>query len=135
MTEATGAVYLEMTNVYKNSEWNLESPILLKIVEEDGIQRVIMDLWLTRHSHYYMILLAFPTSLLMIMNVMAFFIPVDNGEKLSFTVTIFLAQTWTFAELTDMLPASSENFPILGGFMVNGIGFMCSTCVCSVLGN
>ena len=118
----------------ENQEWHLKTPIPARIKEEREMQVAVLTLILSRQSSYYMILLALPSSLLMILNAAAFFIPVDSGEKLSFAVTIFLAQTLNFATLADMLPASSEQFPTFGVFMVNGMGIMCSTCVSSVIG-
>ena len=125
---------LEMTHVRRNSKWSLGNPITLSIKESDEMQQIFLQLVLSRESRFYMMLLAFTSSLLMILNVAAFFIPVESGEKLSFSVTIFLAQTLNFATFAEMLPATSDNFPLFGIFMVNCIGIMCLTCVSSVVG-
>ena len=136
MTEARNTMHLDLSDVHRNSEWDLHSPIALTILSEEASysQQIIMQFSFSRQPHYYMILLGFPSALLLFLNCVAFLIPVDSGEKLSFVVTLFLAQTLNFATLTNMLPASAENFPIFGIFMVNAIAVMCSTCFSSVIG-
>ena len=93
-----------------------------------------MRLHLSRQPSYYMILFAFPSSLLMVLNAAVAFIPIQWTEKLSFAVTVFLAQLLIFSTLTELLPASPQNFPAFGIFIVNAIMIMCTTCLASVFG-
>ena len=59
--------------------------------------------------------------------------PVDWTEKMSFTVTIFLAQVLTFTTMSNMLPANVQTLPAFAIFIINAITIMCTTCVTSVV--
>ena len=51
---------------------------------------------------------------ILVLNVVSVFLPVESGEKISLGITILLAQTVNLLILSNILPASSKFFPILG---------------------
>ena len=99
ISAAKHTMHLPMNRFHRNEEWNLRTPIPLKITEMNERQEIVMELVVSRDPRFYMVLLAFPSSLLMILNSSAFFIPVDSGEKLSFAVTIFFSTDFEFCYL------------------------------------
>ena len=78
---------------------------------------VLIDLKLKRLPRFYERVNIFPSKVLYGLSTIVFLLPVDSGEKMSLAVTILLAQVVTFQTLTDILPASSLNFPQLAYFI------------------
>ena len=51
------------------------------------------------------------------MSSFVFVLPVESGEKMSFSITILLAEIVSFGSISDTLPASSLSFPSIGYFV------------------
>ncbi len=57
-----------------------------------------------------------PTAMISALSTVAFLLPNESGEKITFSVTVFLAFCVNLLVVTNHVPASSESFPIIGHY-------------------
>ena len=93
-----------------------------------------MNLKIKRQPRFYGILFLVPTILLYVLSPLVFLLPVESGEKTSMSITLLLAQVVSMGSLTDVLPASSSNFPIISYFLCFSIVQMGVITVLSIVG-
>ena len=89
---------------------------------------------LQRKPLYYILVLVLPIITIYLLSTLSFLLPSDTCDKVSFAVTIFLAEVVMYSALTDFLPESSENIPILLYFLNIIMFHMGLLCVTSVAG-
>ena len=70
-----------------------------------------MRLKLKRRHYFYSVVFTTPLLTTYIFSGAVFLVPVDSGEKVSFAITMLLAQTVSCATITSFLPASSLHIP------------------------
>ncbi|XP_063728700.1 neuronal acetylcholine receptor subunit beta-3-like [Symsagittifera roscoffensis] len=80
-----------------------------------------------------MLVLVLPCLVLYTISSLCFVLPSDATEKVSFAVTILLAEVVAFTSLSNVLPESSENTPILLYFLSAVIWHMGILCIVAVL--
>ena len=72
----------------------------------------------------------FPNLVLYLLSGLTFLLPSDSGEKVSFAVTLLLAQIVSFGALADLFPANSLSLPILTYFVaVVTVHLSCNCCL------
>ncbi|KAI8505529.1 Neuronal acetylcholine receptor subunit beta-4 [Branchiostoma belcheri] len=71
---------------------------------------------LTRRRLFYIINMVVPCLDLLVLNLAAFYIPPDSGERLGFTITVLLSLVVFQQLLATQLPATSTSTPMLGQF-------------------
>ena len=96
--------------------------------------QVTVEIRLKRLPEFYSRLLVSQIIILDILSPLTFLLPVESGEKVSLAITIMLAEIVTFATITDILPASSRNFPILGYFVLMVVMQVALSCILTVAG-
>ncbi|XP_005093598.2 5-hydroxytryptamine receptor 3A [Aplysia californica] len=80
-----------------------------KAIDIDIIQTILeVRLALSRQPYYYIVGTIIPLIFLSCLNPFAFLLPVDHGERISFSVSLLLSYAVTLASLTDMMPSSSS---------------------------
>uniref|UniRef100_A0A7M5X2P2 Uncharacterized protein n=1 Tax=Clytia hemisphaerica TaxID=252671 RepID=A0A7M5X2P2_9CNID len=110
------------TNAYTNhSEWALGSAKHVRNVQYYGCcpepyPDVTVEVVLKRRPLFYVLNLLLPMVLIGFLTLLAFFLPAESGERVSFAVTLLLAMTVFMLIVADMVPASSETIPLLGIF-------------------
>ena len=57
-----------------------------------------------------------PTALISVLSEMTFLLPSQSGEKVGFSVTVFLSLCVNLLVIASHVPASSESFPIIGQY-------------------
>ena len=80
----------------------------------DGIHscgRISVSVVYKRLSLFYVENLILPNALLLALSSLTFFIPGDNGEKISFGVTVTLALCVNLTLVTSFVPQTSTTFP------------------------
>ncbi|KAI8486048.1 Neuronal acetylcholine receptor subunit beta-4 [Branchiostoma belcheri] len=82
---------------------------------------VVLTLRLKRLRLFYIVNMVIPCVNMLILNIAAFFIPPDSGERLGFTITILLALVVFLQLLTDQLPHTSRATPLLGKYFSSTI--------------
>ncbi|XP_075244617.1 neuronal acetylcholine receptor subunit beta-3-like [Convolutriloba macropyga] len=106
----------------KHDEWELVPPVKISYNERDWrglafFDQMIVELNLKREHLFYTVIFLLPNILLYILSALVYLIPPESGEKLSLSITILLAAVVSFGTISDILPASSRNFPLVAIFL------------------
>ena len=75
---------------------------------------IIYTLQMSRKPLYHLFYLTLPSSLLMILALTSFLIPVESGERIGFVTTILLAMIVFLLLIPSFLPETSDGVPMLG---------------------
>ena len=67
-----------------------------------------------RRPNFYLVNLVFPCALMAFIAALTFMLPVESGEKVSLEVTVLLSLAVYMLVVTDLMPPSSDNFPLMG---------------------
>ncbi|XP_048745959.2 neuronal acetylcholine receptor subunit alpha-5-like [Ostrea edulis] len=89
-----------------------------EIKKEQGESEVKFTLTLRRKPLYYVMNIILPVIFLGYLNILVFVIPVDAGEKMSFSVTVFLSFAVFLTIISTLLPTSSDNTPIISMYLI-----------------
>lgn len=79
-----------------------------------GSRFAILNIKLKRLPQIYVYTLVLPASSLSVLAVSTFFIPIYEGERVSFCVTIFLSYMVLMLQVSDMLPEDSRQLSDIG---------------------
>ncbi|XP_048748158.1 neuronal acetylcholine receptor subunit alpha-6-like [Ostrea edulis] len=101
----------------ENSVWDLVDTSS-EIQKEQRESQVKFTLTLRRKPLYYVINIILPVIFLGYLNILVFVIPVDAGEKMSFSVTVFLSFAVFLTIISTLLPTSSANTPIIATYLI-----------------
>ncbi|CAG2223742.1 CHRNB1 [Mytilus edulis] len=82
--------------------------------------RVVFTITLERSSAYYVMNVIVPVILLGILNVFTFVIPADSGEKMGYSITVFLAFAVFLTIISSELPKTSGS--LLGNYLMFQMG-------------
>lgn len=75
---------------------------------------IVYTLQMSRKPLYHLFYLTLPSSLLMILALTSFLIPVESGERIGFVTTILLAMIVFLLLIPSFLPETSDGVPMLG---------------------
>ena len=116
-------VEVRASQYMENSEWeitgmkqtvhNLTSQDL---AEELTVRYPSFDIQidLKRRYNYYVITLLLPLIWNALLSASGFLLPTESGERVSLGVTVFLSYMFLLLVVIDVIPPTSNNFPILG---------------------
>ncbi|CAC5358264.1 CHRNA6 [Mytilus coruscus] len=106
----------------ENSIWEIISTsVQTKMVL--GSSEIIFTINLRRKPTYYIVNIIIPLIFLCILNSIVFIIPADAGEKISYSVTVFLSFAVFLTMITAQLPINSESTSILSIYIVVQLGY------------
>ena len=125
------AHYAQDTNFVDNEQWQVMEAITRETDLADGVS---VSVRLRRRPLHYFFVILLPTVVIYILSGVSFLLPSEACEKISFAVTILLAQVVAFSALSDVLPPSSVHPPYLLRFLVRVLGHMGALCLVTVLG-
>ncbi len=83
------------------------------------------QLTLKRKPVFYVLTLIVPSLVLSLLTVLVFMVPPEAGEKISLSISVLLSFTVFLIILSDSIPQTSVNVPILGKYCQ-----YCSSCHC-----
>ncbi|XP_048583571.1 CHRNA7-FAM7A fusion protein-like [Nematostella vectensis] len=75
---------------------------------------ISFHLTLSRKPYYYLLYILTPCSVLCLLTLTSFLIPSHSGERIGFITTLLLAMTVYLLLVQEMLPETSEEFPLIG---------------------
>lgn len=101
----------------ENAVWDILDTTS-EIKKEGRESEVKFTFKLRRKSQYYVMNIILPVIFLGYLNILVFVIPADAGEKMSFSVTVFLSFAVFLTIISTLLPTSSENIPVLAMYLV-----------------
>ena len=67
-----------------------------------------------RRPAFYLLTMLFPCILTSCVAAAGFLLPVESGEKVSLAITVLLSLAVFLLVVSESLPPSSDNFPIIG---------------------
>ncbi|XP_067670852.1 neuronal acetylcholine receptor subunit alpha-7-like [Haliotis asinina] len=109
----SNSIGLDIYNV--NSEWDITNTSATRHTEhvlDHEIPNLTFSLELTRRPSMKILTVVMPVLLLSLLNVLVFLIPVESGEKLSFTITVLLSFAVFMSFITNMLPQSADSLSV-----------------------
>ena len=99
-----------------------------------GIKGILsVDLHLERSSRYIMLNIVGPILLICILSPFVFLLPPESGERISYTVTMFLSLAVFMTLLNDQMPRSSLSLPRFSYFLFMALLYSALQCVISIL--
>ncbi|XP_021341616.1 neuronal acetylcholine receptor subunit alpha-2-like [Mizuhopecten yessoensis] len=99
-----------------NGEWSLDRTITGTYVLSD-ISLTIFNITISRLPAFHIVNTLMPIYLLLVMNPLVFVLPVDSGERVGFSLTVFLTFTVFITIVNGVLPANSESMSRLSYFI------------------
>ena len=90
----------------ESDEWALISTSAHEVDDTDGA-KVILSIVVRRLPNYYILNIVLPVSILSILTVFTFAIPADSGEKIQYSMTVFLSFSVFLTIVTSSLPVTS----------------------------
>ena len=128
----------------ENDQWELIRPVSLVTMSLNAFEddantpltssALVVTVHLKRRPLFYMVVLICPNLMIYLLSTLVFFLPVESGEKVSYIVTIFLAEIVNVGALTNVFPASSFGFPKLAYFILTVTVHLSLLCVATVAG-
>ncbi|XP_060063094.1 acetylcholine receptor subunit alpha-1-B-like [Ylistrum balloti] len=99
-----------------NGEWSLEKTTTGTYVLSD-ISLATFNITIARLPAFHIVNTLMPIFLLMFMNPLVFVLPCDSGERVGFSLTVFLTFTVFITIVNSVLPANSESMSRLSYFI------------------
>ncbi|XP_053405084.1 neuronal acetylcholine receptor subunit alpha-10-like [Mercenaria mercenaria] len=102
-----------------NTEWTVSDfPIERHVVYYNCCPEPYPDVTfyviMKRRSTFYILTMVFPYMLTALVSAFGFVLPVESGEKVSLQVTVLLSLAVFMLLISESLPPSSDNFPVIG---------------------
>ncbi|XP_075255777.1 neuronal acetylcholine receptor subunit alpha-5-like [Convolutriloba macropyga] len=123
----------------ENDQWEIVYPITTKVIQDTYLNsndlhftNLQVHVKLVRRPRYYQVVLVFPIVTIYTFSMLTFAVPPESGEKVGFAVTFLLAEIVAFATLSEVLPESSIDFPIILYFVSIVTLHMCFLCLVAV---
>lgn len=118
-----------------NNEWIVNKMPAIRSVEgyPENFTDVNYIIIMTRRSDFFVMTMMFPCILVSAIAAIGFLLPSESGEKVSLEVTVLLSQAVFLLVISDFLPPSAENFPILGTYFAVSMLLVSMSLVMSVL--
>lgn len=113
-----------------NSIWHLDSYDATTDYSKENTD-IKFILKLKRKSQYFIINLVLPIILVGILNIFVFVIPADAGEKMGFSVTIFLTFAVFLTIVSSELPKTSDSISVLSIYLIIELGISISSIMVS----
>jgi len=127
----------DMSTYVQNGEWDLKGvPAVRNEVIYDCCPEPYLDITfvvkIRRRTVYYFFNLIIPCVLIASMAILGFTLPPDSGEKLSLGVTVLLSLTVFQESVSQFMPITSLQIPLLGTYF-NCIMFMVASSVVTTI--
>ena len=112
----------ELTFYKAHEQWKLLEPVIFNDSSRTfgnylNFSDKVLHINIERIPGFYSLIFVAPVILLYVLSPLVFLVPVDSGEKISMSITLLLAQMVSMGGISEVLPASSTNFPIISYFL------------------
>lgn len=118
----------ESSDFKDNGQWNVT--VLGSRISAAAMS---VDLEIRRRPSFLMVNIFLPVIFILTMNIIVFLLPVESGERVSFSITGFLAFTVFITILTDQLPHQSNPLSILSSLFAFQLANSTMILICNVL--
>ena len=117
---------IDIRYYFGSGAWELEST--KATMEGTIIPTVLFTINIRRFPEFAVVNVLVPVLTLTVLNLFAFLIPPESGEKLSYCITVFLAFAVFLTIIADHLPGNSNNMALLCYFLM--FVLLLSTFIC-----
>ncbi|XP_041365994.1 neuronal acetylcholine receptor subunit alpha-7-like [Gigantopelta aegis] len=127
----------KLSNYKEHVEWSVVRLTAMRIAPVySGVSYplIIFSLQIKRKPLFYIINLLFPSVLLSGVVIMGFLLPAESGEKVSLQVMVLLSLSVFQLILLDLMPPSSETFPIISIYFATSIVLVGLSLLMTVIG-
>ncbi|XP_052086270.1 neuronal acetylcholine receptor subunit beta-2-like [Mytilus californianus] len=100
-----------------NGQWELVSSSIVSFSDE-GVSQIRATLVIKRKPLFFIINIILPIVLLSVLNIFTFQIPADIGERMGYTVTVWLSFAVFLTIISASLPQSSDTIPVLSIYII-----------------
>ena len=116
-------IYMKKGNIFyqfyrENPRWGI---IRFEMIEEklgNDANFIVIDIAIKRRPQHFVVTTLAPIVMLMLMNPFVFVLPVESGERMSYTVTIFLSQVVFMTLVGQNMPNSAHPMPRISYFLL-----------------
>lgn len=122
----------DLSNFHANGAWKLMSTSAT-LSDTPSISRVSYIFELRRYARYSVVNVIVPILTLTVLNILAVFIPVASGERLSYCMTVLLALAVFLSFVSEHLPNNSNNMAKLCLLLICILIMSTILCIGSVL--
>ncbi|XP_021369219.1 neuronal acetylcholine receptor subunit alpha-3-like [Mizuhopecten yessoensis] len=111
-----------------NGEWNVDKTLVAEYdAYKPNASALSAELTLSRKSAYFVISLVLPMNLIGLLTPVVFLLPASSGERISYSITMFLSLTVYMTIVSDSIPKVSE--PMAGITYFTLVGLIYSSTV------
>ncbi|KAK7114908.1 hypothetical protein V1264_000889 [Littorina saxatilis] len=107
----------EISNTESHPEWTLVSTEAVYKVRPSDFWVLHFKFTLKRKVLFYVINIILPIVLLSLMNCLVFLLPVESGEKMTVSVTVFLSFAVFMSLINDSLPQNSDSICLFSAYV------------------
>ena len=109
-----------------NGIWDVVSSSATSF-SDDGEPRIRFTIIIKRKPLFYIINIILPIILLSVLNIFTFLIPADMGERMGYSVTVWLSFAVFLTVISGSLPKSSDTVPIISIYIMTQlvVGTVC----------
>lgn len=105
----------------EHGEWNLESAKTESLLFDGTHPAFVVKLTLRRRPTYVAVNVMLPVLFMSFLNVLAFLLPADSGERTSYAITVLLASAVFLTLVSDNLPKTSQPMPNVCHFLLTNL--------------
>ncbi|KAL2098207.1 hypothetical protein ACEWY4_007414 [Coilia grayii] len=113
--------YVDRKDFFDNGEWEILNATGTKGSRRDGLYSypfVTYSFILKRLPLFYTLFLIIPCLGLSFLTVLVFYLPSDEGEKLSLSTSVLVSLTVFLLVIEEIIPSSSKVIPLIGEYLL-----------------
>ena len=100
----------------------------------NGLPLIYLKIHMRRRSLFYTINVILPVMFMVILNILVFALPVESGERISYSITVLLALAVFMTLVGENLPKTSKPMSILGYFLLADLILSALICFFTIYG-
>ncbi|WAQ98008.1 ACHA9-like protein [Mya arenaria] len=125
-TQECSLQFGDLDTYIENTEWSvLRIPVerheLFYNCCPEPYPDVTFTIVMKRRPAFYLLTMMFPCILTSCVAALAFLLPVESGEKVSLEITVLLSLAVFLLLVSESLPPSSDDFPIIGSYFASSM--------------
>uniref|UniRef100_F6SXB7 Cholinergic receptor, nicotinic beta 3 n=1 Tax=Xenopus tropicalis TaxID=8364 RepID=F6SXB7_XENTR len=112
---------VDRKDFFDNGEWDILNATGLKGMRKDGLYSypfITYSFVLRRLPLFYTLFLIIPCLGLSFLTVLVFYLPSDEGEKLSLSTSVLVSLTVFLLVIEEIIPSSSKVIPLIGEYLL-----------------
>ncbi|KAL4233412.1 hypothetical protein ACF0H5_008093 [Mactra antiquata] len=118
---------IDISKYTPNGVWNLIATRTDTVLIPNIYVAYTVAMVIERQPAYIIVNIILPVIVLVVLNLMTFFVPSDSGERLSFSITLLLAIAVFLTIVSDNLPKTSTSIAVLSYSLLTAL--IISTCI------